>query len=294
MTEQDDIRQFIANQRPRVEAELERCLPPAEAEPARLQAAMRYAVCGGGKRLRPICVLLGAAAVRGPLDSALPAACAVELLHTYSLIHDDLPCMDDDDLRRGRPTVHRVYGEALAVLAGDALLTLAFEVLAAHLLPPVAARAGAVLARAAGSLGMVGGQALDLEAEGRRLSEPEILQLDRKKTAALFSASFQLGGISARADEGHIEVLGRVGLDLGTAFQIVDDLLDLRGTPEELGKAARKDRERGKATLPDLLGEEEAAARARALSEAACEVSRGLPAPDLIVALARLMLQRSR
>ncbi|MBI4882337.1 MAG: polyprenyl synthetase family protein [Planctomycetes bacterium] len=294
MTEQEDIRRFIERLRPQVERELECCLPPAEAEPARLHAAMRYAVCGGGKRLRPICVLLGAAAVRGPLEAALPAACAVELLHTYSLIHDDLPCMDDDDLRRGRPTVHRVYGEALALLAGDGLLTLAFEVLAARLAPPQAARAAAVLGRAAGSLGMVGGQVLDLAAEGRRLAEEEILLLDRKKTAALFSASFQMGGICGGAEERQLEVLGRIGADLGTTFQIVDDLLDLRGTPEELGKAAQKDRERGKATLPDLLGEAEAAARARSLSEAACDVSRGLPAPDLIVALARLMLQRSR
>ncbi len=237
----------------------------AEAVPDRLLSAMRYAALGPGKRLRPYLVLKSAALFSADAGSAMRAACALECVHAYSLVHDDLPAMDDDDLRRGRATAHRAYDEATAILAGDALLTEAFAILAdpaTH--PDGAVRAGLVarLAEAAGARGMVGGQMIDLEAEGRfaadgaplRLGEAGIARLQAMKTGALFRFAAVAGPVLAAAPDADVARLATYGEALGRAFQIADDILDEEASAEELGKATAKDRERGKATLPAALG----------------------------------------
>lgn len=287
------LARFLDDSRARVERGLAEVLPPSDASPTRLHEAMRYAIFGGGKRLRPACVFLAARAVGGAEEAALPAACAIELIHTYSLVHDDLPCMDDDDLRRGRATVHRAFDEATAVLAGDALLTLAFEVVVRGSGGEGAAELVRVLARAAGSVGMVGGQVLDLEAEGCSLDEAGVVAIDRWKTAALFGAAFEMGGILGGAEEAAREALIGIGMRLGVAFQVVDDLLDRRASTEAMGKATGKDQARGKATLPSLLGDEAAFAEAERRTDEVLDLSRGLPQGDLIQELARTMLLRS-
>lgn len=235
--------------------------------PERLVAAMRHAILGGGKRIRPF-LLMETARIFGAADEgALRAAAALELLHGYSLVHDDLPAMDDDDMRRGRPTVHKAFDEATAILAGDALLTLAFEVLTdEETEPDPRLRVGLVkvLSRAAGLGGMVGGQMLDLAAEGRfekrtaPLGENEVAQLQAMKTGALLAASVEMGAIIGDAREPQSIALTTYGRILGAAFQIADDLLDLEGNAEVLGKATGKDANRGKATLPALWGVERA------------------------------------
>ncbi|MBK8976718.1 MAG: polyprenyl synthetase family protein [Planctomycetes bacterium] len=261
---------FCAEWRPRVEAELGAWLPPADELPARLHEAMRYTMFPGGKRLRPMLALLAARATDGDVEQALPAAAALELLHTYSLVHDDLPCMDDDALRRGRPTCHVVYGDALAVLAGDALLTLAFEAVAT-----AGGDAAAALARAAGSRGMVGGQVLDLEAEdlGAAVTLPRLEGIHDRKTGALIVASLEVGMLAGGGDRGRWPALRDYGLAIGRAFQIADDCLDVTGTAQELGKAPGQDAAHGKSTYPALLGlprsleiAHELAARAAALA----------------------------
>jgi geranylgeranyl diphosphate synthase type II len=246
-----------------IEAELAASLPPAGEPPALLHQAMRYATLGGGKRLRGFLVLAAAEAVGGAEQSVLPAAAAVELIHAYSLIHDDLPCMDNDDWRRGRPSTHRVFGEALGLLAGDALLTRAFEVLPAGeqargVEPGWIGQAVVELAAAAGSLGMAGGQADDLLGEGRSLSLSELETIHRRKTGALIRVSLRLGAVLCGAEEGGLAALTRYGEALGLAFQITDDLLDVEGESEKTGKQVGRDAERAKATYPGLLGVTEA------------------------------------
>ena len=214
---------------------------------------MRYSLLAGGKRLRPILVLAAAEAVGGRSEQALPAAAAVEMIHTYSLVHDDLPSMDDDSLRRGVPTSHVVFGEAIAVLAGDALQAHAFRLLSepAEGLPPERAlRALHVLATAAGTAGMVGGQVADLEAEGKAVTAENLEFIHRSKTGALLRASVEIGAIVGGADDANIAALSRYGEHIGLAFQIVDDVLDVTATSEALGKSAGKDERAGKATLP--------------------------------------------
>lgn len=247
--------------------------------PPRLMAAMRHAVLGGGKRLRPFLTLAAAKACGCAPALALDAACAVELVHCYSLVHDDLPSMDDDDLRRGRPTVHRAFDEATAILAGDALLTLAFEVVAqpmAH--PDAGSRAALVLAlaRASGMAGMVGGQMLDLAAEGRfeggtpqSLDAKQISRLQAMKTGALINMAVMAGGIVAGAGPGRMAALEAYGTALGAVFQIADDILDIEASSEAMGKATAKDAAKGKATLVQLWGVEAAKARRDALTEEA-------------------------
>ena len=261
----------LENRRRDVEGALLAVLPREGAEPAALVAAMRYSVLAGGKRLRPLLFLAGAescGAERLPED-ALEAAVALELLHTYSLIHDDLPCMDDDDMRRGRPTNHKVYGEAIATLAGDALLTDAFKVLArsAHNSAPPALvlETIAELAGAAGSAGMVAGQVIDLLGEGKSKTVEELEELHGKKTGALFLASVRGGARLGGASAAQIESLDAYARALGLAFQVVDDLLDVQGTPEQMGKRTQKDVERGKATYPAILGIERSLDLAREL-----------------------------
>ncbi|MSR58396.1 MAG: polyprenyl synthetase family protein [Planctomycetaceae bacterium] len=252
--------------------ELNRALRPSPGTPARLYEAMQYSLMAGGKRLRPMLVLLACEACGGEPLRAMPAACAIEMVHTYSLIHDDLPAMDNDDFRRGRPTNHVVFGEALAILAGDGLLTLAFEVLARDLTPAATAAACcADLARAAGMSGMVGGQVADLQAEGRATSTPQELEaIHHRKTGALLSAALTMGARIADADLPTIERLANYGRCLGLAFQITDDLLDVRGSQQATGKAVQKDAGRGKLTYPSLLGEEASVLRARCLIAEAC------------------------
>ncbi len=232
--------------------------------PARLGDAMRHALLGGGKRVRPFLVIQSARLFGVTEDHAMPAAVALECLHTYSLVHDDLPAMDDDDMRRGRPTVHVAFDEATAILVGDALLTLAFETLsdpATDADPATRAALTLALAKAAGTNGMVGGQALDLAAEGEALPVDEVLRLQAMKTGALFRFACGAGAILGRADEAHRTALIRYGTALGQAFQLADDLLDQEGDAAAAGKAVAKDAERGKATLVALLGVEAAKSR---------------------------------
>lgn len=259
--------------RSRVDARLEAYVGPNSGCPARLQESMAYSLLAGGKRLRPMLVLLACEACGGDADAALPAACALEIIHTYSLIHDDLPAMDDDDLRRGRPTNHVVFGEAAAILAGDGLLTLAFEIVARDVEPPhVAAACCRDLAVAAGRSGMVGGQMADLEAEHQPVSTLSQLEgIHRRKTGALLSCALTLGGRIAQAGREDLDRLLNYGQCLGLAFQITDDVLDVRGTSQTLGKAVQKDASHGKLTYPSLLGEEASLDRARNLVAEACD-----------------------
>ncbi|NLF38643.1 polyprenyl synthetase family protein [bacterium] len=265
------MKDTFSTQRRTIDAYLDQHLPPAAAPPARLHEAMRYSVMAGGKRLRPLLALAACEAVGGAAAVALPAACAIELIHTYSLIHDDLPCMDDDDLRRGRPTCHKVYGEALALLAGDALLTLAFSWLAsAHdCTAAQRARLVCVAARAAGSQGMVGGQVADLEATGQAPDEQRLAFVHTHKTGDLITASLQAGGIAGNGTDGQIAALAALGEQLGLAFQYVDDILDCTADAETLGKTPGKDTAAGKLTAVAVYGLEGARERATAHTAAA-------------------------
>ncbi len=257
-----------------VEATLERLLPAPHGHHSRVLQAMRYATFAGGKRLRPYLTLMGARLFDAPESSALRAAAAIEVLHTYSLVHDDLPCMDDDDLRRGRPTTHRQFDEATAVLAGDGLLTLAFEILAdseTHPAGEVRARLVSRLAKAAGAEGMIGGQMMDMLSGEQAHDESEVILLQRMKTGALFEFSAEAGPILAEAGEGDQKRLRDFARDMGLAFQIADDLIDVTGTAETAGKAVGKDQAQGKATLVSILGIDGARREAHRLAERASD-----------------------
>ncbi len=263
--------------------------------PARLRESMAYSLLGGGKRLRPLLLLLACDAAGGETAAALPAACAIEMVHTYSLIHDDLPAMDDDDLRRGRPTCHVQFGEAQAILAGDALLTLAFEIMARDIRPPeTAAACCADLANAAGAVGMVAGQVADLEAEdSRERTEAKLDAVHRRKTGRLICSALTIGGRVAGADARTLASLESYGASVGLAFQITDDLLDIVGEQDRMGKSVRKDSEHGKLTYPSVVGVEQSRERARGLIEHACRSiavfgSRG----RRLEALAQFVLER--
>lgn len=263
--------------------------------PQQLREAMRHSLLAPGKRLRPMLVLLAADACGGQRETALPAACAVEMIHAYSLVHDDLPAMDDDDLRRGQPTCHKAFGEALAILAGDALLTLAFEVLARDIRPAtVAAECCALLARAAGACALVGGQADDLALEFSTGRLETLEAIHRRKTGAMFLASLELGAVVAGASGEQRGALTEYGKRLGLAFQITDDLLDVRGDAAAMGKRAGKDSQRGKLTFPGILGVEESMRRAELLVDEACAALEPLgPGADALHALAHYVLQRN-
>ena len=253
-----------------LEAALDTALPPEAAWPATIHRAVRYSLFAGGKRIRPLLVLAAAEAVGGGPADALPLACAVEMIHTYSLVHDDLPAMDDDDLRRGKPTSHKVFGEAIAILAGDALLTRAFHLLA--VVAPDAEpetvrrrlRAIAVLAEAAGTTGLIGGQVMDLESEGHRIEAPDLERLHRAKTGALLSACVRGGAVLAGARAEDLARLDAYGAAIGLAFQVVDDVLDLTADDAALGKTPGKDAAAGKATYVSVHG----LAGARAIASA--------------------------
>jgi geranylgeranyl diphosphate synthase type II len=280
-----------------VDQALERFLPAETRAPETIHKAMRYSVFAGGKRLRPVLVIAGAEAVGGRMDDVMPTACALELIHTYSLIHDDLPAMDNDDFRRGRPTSHKVFGEAMAILAGDGLLTHAFRLLADNWRPGMD---GAVLrdvlvdvADAAGTDGMVGGQVADLEAEGRRIGADMLDYIHLHKTAALIRTSIRVGARLSGATADQLRALAVAGGDLGLAFQIVDDILDVTGTTEQLGKTAGKDQAQQKATYPALHGLDASRARAKHLvGEALAALAPLGPAAEPLRALAHFILER--
>jgi len=289
------LAEYLTERRALVEAAL---LARAEQRwagvPARLSEAMRYSLFAGGKRLRPILALAAAEAVGGrPLGAALEFACALEMVHTYSLIHDDLPCMDDDDLRRGRPTSHKVFGEGLAILAGDGLLTEAFGFVA-----EIGGSVGAALARelalGAGAAGMVGGQLLDLDATDSEetVGAAQVERIHRGKTAALIGASTAGGGVAAEASPAAVAVLREYGIALGLAFQAADDWLDVEASEEARGKRSGGDAELKKATLVSELGVEGAKQRAREHSDRAAGLVESLPKPEWLVALARYAIER--
>ncbi len=279
MTDNFRIKAYLEAMRKLVDEALERWLPPGGERPPQVHEAMRYSVFAGGKRLRPILALASAEAVGGRAEDVLPAAAALEMIHTYSLIHDDLPAMDDDDFRRGRPTCHKVYGEAIAILAGDALLTHAFRVLAdpegmAGVPAERRVRVICEVAEAAGSRGMVGGQVVDILSEDVAIDMPTLQYLHAHKTGALFRASVRVGGILAGADGAALESLNGYGERIGLAFQVVDDVLDIEGVTEELGKTAGSDLRKKKATFPALIGIEASRREAARLLEEAQQALR--------------------
>lgn len=280
----------------RVEEALEGFLALHGDPESRLIEAMRYATLGGGKRVRPFLVLSSAQVCGVAEASALRAACAVEMVHCYSLVHDDLPAMDDDDMRRGRPTVHKAFDEATAILAGDALLTKAFEVLAdpaTHPDPAVRSDLVLTLGKAVGSDGMVGGQMLDLLAESRELNMPEITRLQRMKTGALIATSCEAGAILGKASNAYRHALHAYAHDLGLAFQIADDLLDVEGDAATVGKATGKDEARGKATFVSLMGVERARDQAAMLASQAVQHLDLFPeSADPLRNLARYVVER--
>ena len=260
----------------RVQGVLERVLPGADSVPQRLHAAQRYAVLGGGKRLRPLLVYCTGEALQVPIESLDAPAAAVELIHSYSLVHDDLPAMDNDDLRRGQPTTHRAFDEATAILAGDALQVLAFSLLARDRAPATTSEARLrmiqILADASGTAGMAGGQAIDLAAVGRSLNSRELEAMHRLKTGALIRASVLMAAAcSPRLSVAAWDALDGYSQDIGLAFQIQDDILDVEGNTEEIGKTSGADAARAKPTYPSVLGLETAKVRARELKERACE-----------------------
>jgi geranylgeranyl diphosphate synthase type II len=273
-----DLQPYLAERSALVDRALDAFLPRATVKPATIHRAMRYSLFAGGKRLRPILTLAAAEACGGAASRAMPAACAVECIHTYSLIHDDLPCMDDDDLRRGRPTSHKVFGEGVAVLAGDALLTIAFEILAQA--EPTRRYPMAALIRelavASGSQWLVGGQVADLEGEGKKIAGAGLRYIHRCKTAALLTASIRLGAMSADAPPARLHRLTDFGQALGLAFQVIDDILDVTQTTAKLGKTAGKDTAATKATYPAIHGLARSRAEARRLTHAAHSALAGL------------------
>lgn len=290
-----DVRELLLDAAGRVDDAMRAALDHRRGIPSRLDQAMRHSLMAGGKRLRPTLVLEWhrAAGGMGHDRAAMSAACAIEMIHTFSLIHDDLPAMDDDDFRRGVPTCHKAFDEATAILAGDALTTLAFEVIAADAPPDIAARLILDLARSTGPEGMIGGQMLDIQAEGRAVPLVDLQSIHAGKTGALIRSACRMGAISARADTSMIDRADRFGAHLGLAFQIVDDILDVTATAEQLGKAANKDASAGKNTYPALLGLDESRRLASAELEAALACLEGLPGAERLAALARFVVTRN-
>jgi geranylgeranyl diphosphate synthase type II len=291
---------YMAQRAEEVNAWLETLTPSEMVPPQILHRAMRYSLLGTGKRLRPILVLASGEALGTSVDELMPAACAIEMIHCYSLIHDDLPAMDNDDLRRGRPTCHKAFGEAIAILAGDALLTRAFEVLASieteggepdyakqvRVIREVAAAAGTVEA-------LIGGQVADIENEKKQVSDATLEYIHRSKTGAMIRASVVVGGIIAGASENQIEKLSEYGARIGLAFQVADDILDVTSTSEQLGKTPGKDQAALKATYPAIHGIPASEARAEQLVKEAIRIISGLEADTAILqAIARFIIER--
>ena len=268
-----DLEKYLGEAVSDVDGAMDDFLPTLDERPGSIHEAMRYCVFAGGKRLRPVLCIAAAEACGGRREEAFPAACAVELMHTYSLVHDDLPCMDDDDLRRGRATCHKVFGEGMAVLCGDALLTEAFAVITKSQASESysVGEMVAELALTGGSRKLIGGQVLDLEGEGKALAMEELVQIHEAKTAALLTVSVRLGAMSAGAGEDELEALTRFGHALGLAFQVIDDILDVTQTTENLGKTAGKDAAVEKATYPSVIGLELSRKEAERLTAEAME-----------------------
>ena len=266
-----DLKTYLIVRAAEVDAAMDSFLPKAKERPATIHAAMRYSVFAGGKRLRPVLCLAAAEACGGNFSDALAPACAVELMHTYSLVHDDLPAMDDDDLRRGRPTCHKVFGEGMAVLCGDALLTESFIVLARTSVTKRYHTRDYIseLAETGGSRKLIGGQVMDLEGEGKLLTKGDLVRIHEAKTAALLTTSLRLGAMTANATPAKLKALSAFGHSLGLAFQVIDDILDVTQSTEVLGKTAGKDEAAEKSTYPAILGLEASRAEARKLTKSA-------------------------
>lgn len=279
---------------PEIETGLKRFAWPRTTVPEKLRRAMDYSLFAGGKRLRPALVLLACEACSGDWKSAMPAAVAYEMVHTYSLIHDDLPAMDDDDLRRGKPSSHKAFGEATAILAGDAMLTYAFQLLATEIEDAATSRRLVrMLAEAAGLEGMVAGQQDDLDGEGQSgLGLQELESIHARKTGALIAAALQSGAVIAGASEPTVEVCGAYGRKLGLAFQVADDILDMTATAEQLGKSPGKDVAAGKLTYPGLLGVDGARAQANRLAGEAAALAGELPKGEVLASLAWYVVAR--
>ncbi|MEY2536829.1 MAG: geranylgeranyl diphosphate synthase, type [Verrucomicrobiota bacterium] len=290
-----NIGRYLKSRQKTVDRALDGYLPKANVKPATIHKAMRYSLFAGGKRLRPILCLAAAEACGGKIANALPFACAFECIHTYSLVHDDLPSMDNDDFRRGRPTCHKVFGEGIAVLAGDALLTIAFEIVSRA--APTKRYSMATFLRetavAAGSRRLIAGQVADLEAEGKRVTRAELRYVHENKTAAILSTSVRLGAMSANATTRQLAALTRFGRALGLAFQVIDDILDVTQTSEKLGKSAGKDIAAKKATYPAIIGLEASRVEARRLTKQAHNALTLFGAEaDALHALANYLLER--
>jgi len=294
------MKQKLARYQARIEQVLDRCLTLPDSGTARLREGMRYSVLGGGKRLRPILVYATGEALGAPLENLDVPAAAVELVHVYSLVHDDLPAMDDDDLRRGRPTCHRAFDEATAILVGDALQALAFDVLAHDVSGDVSATARLemirILAYASGTSGMAGGQAIDLASVGQSLSAEDVENMHRRKTGALIQCSVLLGATAAGLEAGpKLDALKRFGADIGLAFQIQDDILDVEGETAIIGKSAGADIARNKPTYPSTIGLPSARARAQELCDGAIAALEPLgPRAGALAELARFVVSRSQ
>jgi geranylgeranyl diphosphate synthase type II len=292
-----DLPAYLERQSAAVNRALDRFLPGENTRPATIHKAMRYSLFAGGKRMRPTLCLAAAEACRGKPPAAMALACAVECIHTYSLIHDDLPAMDNDDFRRGKPTNHKVFGEAIAILAGDALLTQAFQI-AAQFKPTANYSTRDVileLSRAAGSLELIAGQVADLEGEGKKLTEAELRFIHECKTSALLCCAVRLGGMSADCSRAELRALSTFGYHVGLAFQIIDDILDITQTTEQLGKTAGKDTQAQKATYPAIVGLEQSRHIAQKLTDtafAALRIFRGKA--RALESLAAYLLQRDK
>ena len=291
-----NIKTYLVSRQKLIERALDRYLPKANTKPATLHRAMRYSLFAGGKRLRPILCLAATEASGGKIRNALPLACALECIHTYSLVHDDLPSMDNDDFRRGRPTCHKVFGDAIAILAGDGLLTIAFEIVSSA--KPTSRYDTSSLLReiavAAGSQRLIAGQVADLEAEGKNVKRDQLQFIHQNKTAAILKSSVRLGAMSANADAKKLSAVTRFGQRLGLAFQVIDDILDVTQTSEILGKSAGKDVAAKKATYPAVIGLDKSRAEARRLTRQAhnaLSVFRSRDAEPLH-ALANYLLER--
>jgi len=291
-----NLEAYLRSRQKQIDCALDRYLPKTKVKPPTLHKAMRYSLFAGGKRLRPILCLAAAEACRGKISNALPLACALECIHTYSLVHDDLPSMDNDDYRRGRPTCHKVFGDGIAVLAGDALLTIAFEIVS--MAKPARHYGMSTLLReiavAAGSQRLIAGQVADLEAEGRDVKRDQLRFIHENKTAAILKSSVRLGAMSANVDAKKLRAITQFGRGLGLAFQVIDDILDVTQTSEILGKSAGKDIAARKATYPAVIGLEKSRAEARRLTRQAhlaLSVFRSGEA-DPLHALANYLLER--
>lgn len=252
--------EYLNERKTIVDAALDRYLPPASQPPSSVHEAMRYSTLNGGKRLRPIFTLAACDAVGGNIQNALPAACAIECIHSFSLIHDDLPCMDNDDFRRGKPTAHKAFGEAIALLAGDALFALAFQIISetpSEVPPEIAIAVWKLIASATGTSGMVGGQVMDMLAEGRKPDFAEVTQIHKLKTGALIETSVTVGAMLGGGTADQVNAFSTYGRNIGLAFQIADDVLDLKGDAAKLGKPIGSDLKHDKATYPSIIGIEQ-------------------------------------